>query len=244
MRNTRERLERRLDNINIKAVSAPDRQLIVTADAKSGEQPIRLEAKATVAGGQVDGLAVPVDFKFDAPGHPAAVGDGKRRGPAERIDRVAERPRRHVRQRQVSAATPRRSSPESRSSRADLDFQRLDFEDAKTSLNSGPDSGTAARNDSGWSTRDIDLRGLNFVDGQINVSAATLGPRRAAPCAGQDRKHGRKTASCECRCPEIGLYEGQAAAGFAVDASVPTPVYALRANLANVRALQTAHQRR
>jgi AsmA protein len=37
---------------------------------------------------------------------------------------------------------------------------------------------------------------------------------------------------------EIGLYEGQAAAGFAVDASVPTPVYALRANLANVRALQ------
>ena len=236
MRNARERLERRLDNINIKAVSAPDRQLIVTADAKSGEQPIRLEAKATVAGGQVDGLAVPVDFKFDAPGilPQSVTGNGEVRlsGSTVSLNGLAGMFGNARFSGYASAELAGKPFV-----KADLDFQRLDFEDAKTSLNSGPDSGTAARNDSGWSTRDIDLRGLNFVDGQINVSAATLGlgALRLAPVKIESTV---ENGILRMSLSEIGLYEGQAAAGFAVDASVPTPVYALRANLANVRALQ------
>ena len=36
---------------------------------------------------------------------------------------------------------------------------------------------------------------------------------------------------------ELGLYEGRAAAGLALDASIPSPIFALRAQLAGVRAL-------
>ena len=133
MRNTRERLERRLDNINIKAVSAPDRQLIVTADAKSGEQPIRLEAKATVAGGQVDGLAVPVDFKFDAPGilPQSVTGNGEVRlsGSTVSLNGLAGMFGNARFSGYASAELAGKPFV-----KADLDFQRLDFEDAKTKI--------------------------------------------------------------------------------------------------------------
>ncbi len=236
MRNTRERLERRLDSINIKAVSAPDHQLIVTADAKSGEQPIRIEAKATIAGGKVDGLTVPVDFKFDAPGIlPQSVsGNGEIRLSGSTVTLNGLTGMFGNARFSGSASAELNGKP---IVKADLDFQRLDFEEAKTSLNSGSESGTAARSDGGWSTRDIDLRGLNFVDGQLNVSAATLGlgALRLAPVKIESTV---ENGILRMSLAEIGLYEGQAAAGFAIDASVPTPVYALRANLANVRALQ------
>ena len=61
-------IENKIDKINVKAIATPGRKLDVTVDARSDGQIFKLEVKATVPTGPVDGLTLPVEFKLDAPG--------------------------------------------------------------------------------------------------------------------------------------------------------------------------------
>jgi AsmA protein len=88
----------------------------------------------------------------------------------------------------------------------------------------------------GWSTEPIKLDGLNYVDADFQISAAALniGALRINPAKIEGTLSSgivRMTLS------ELGLYDGKAAAGLALDASIPSPIFALRAELRGVRAL-------
>src|SRR5262245_24958485 len=50
-KDTRNRVESRIEKLNVKALALPGRKLDVTADARSGDQPFKLEAKTTVPNG-------------------------------------------------------------------------------------------------------------------------------------------------------------------------------------------------
>jgi AsmA protein len=87
-----------------------------------------------------------------------------------------------------------------------------------------------------WNDKPFDLRGLNYVDAQTHLSIGELdiGAIKIAPLEVEATLADgivRGTAS------KIGIYEGLAAAGIALDASADTPSFALRAELRQVHAL-------
>src|SRR5687768_1370353 len=67
-RDPRRNIENRIEQINVKAITQPGRKVDVTTDARSGDQTFKVEVKATIPTGPVDGMTLPVDFKIDAPG--------------------------------------------------------------------------------------------------------------------------------------------------------------------------------
>jgi AsmA protein len=222
----RNRVEQKLEKLNVKAIATPGRKLDVTADARSGDQTFKLDAKATVPGGPVDGLTVPIDFKLDAPGTlPQALsgnGEIKLGGNTIAINNLsgtlgAARFSGHA---SVEATTKPLV-------KVNLDFKQLDLETP---------SAVGAKSPQGWSETPIKLDGLNYVDADFQISAATLnvGTLKLTPVKVEGTLASgivRMTLS------EIGLYDGRAAVGLALDASIPSPIYALRADLRGVRAL-------
>jgi len=104
------------------------------------------------------------------------------------------------------------------------------------------DTGTAATSSTPpaapqpWSDQPFDLRGLNYVDAQTHLSIGELdiGAIKIAPLEVEATLADgivRGTAS------KIGIYEGLAAAGIAMDASADMLSFALRAELRQVHAL-------
>jgi AsmA protein len=223
----RNRVENRIEKINVKVIAMPGRKLDVTAEARSADQTFKLEVKATVPTGPVDGMTLPVDFKMDAPGMlPQALtgnGEVKLSGTTITINSLAG-----------MLGTARFSGYASIEAttkplvKVNLDFKQLDI-DAPSAVSSKPPL-------QGWSEEPIKLDGLNYVDADFQVSAAALniGTLKLAPTKVEGTLASgivRMTLS------EIGLYDGRAAAGLAIDASIPAPIYALRADLRGVRAL-------
>jgi AsmA protein len=123
----------------------------------------------------------------------------------------------------------------------DLDFQRLDVagpaaaSPAQPSLSSqgSPPSQPSQRP---WSNAPIDLKGLNYVDAQIRISAAALdiGEAQFAPAALDAMLAG---GVFKANVSNLGAYGGLANGDLIVDASADDPAYALRSDLAGVRAL-------
>lgn len=226
-KDARNRVENRIEKLNVKAIATPGRKLDVTADARSGDQSFKLDAKATVPTGPVEGLTVPIDFKLDAPGTlPQALsgnGEIKLGGSTIAINNLsgmlgAARFSGHA---SIEATTKPLV-------KVNLDFKQLDI-DAPAATGSKPPP-------QGWSETPIKLDGLNYVDADFQISAAALnvGSLKLAPV-----KVDGTLASGIVRMTlsEMGLYEGKAAVGIALDASIPSPIYALRADLRGVRAM-------
>jgi AsmA protein len=109
----------------------------------------------------------------------------------------------------------------------DLDFQRFDLPLARTP------PGTTVQ---AWSNAPFDLTGLNYVDAQVRISAAevTLGQAQFAPAAIETTLAGgvMKTAVAN-----LGAYGGQASGEMIVDATAPSPTFAMHCDLVNVGAL-------
>jgi AsmA protein len=223
----RNRVENRLEKINVKALASPGRKLDVTADARSGDQPFKLEAKATIPTGPVDNMTLPVEFKAEAPGLlPQALsgnGEIKFSGTTITINSLSGL--------MGNARFSGYASIEATTKplvKVNLDFKQLDI-DAPSAVGSKP-AGES------WSTEQIKLDGLNYVDADFQISAAELniGTLKLAPAKIEGSLSSgivRMTLS------ELGLYDGKAAAGLALDASIPSPIFALRAELRGVRAL-------
>lgn len=225
----RHRVETRVKNVNVTAIAAGERKLDVTADAAAGDQTFKLEAKATIPTGPVDGMTMPIDFTLEAPGMlPHALsgnGEVKLSGNTVTINSLTG-----------MLGTARFSGYASIEAttkplvKVNLDFKQLDI-DAPSAVSSSPSTQTQ-----GWSDEIVRLDGLNYVDAEFQVSAAELniGTLRLSPAKIEGSL---ASGIVKMTLSELGLYDGRAAVGLALDASIATPIYALRADLRGVRAL-------
>ena len=229
-------VENRLDKVRVDATIDADRNMKVAFDAIAGGEPIGLSASTTVPQGSLADVTIPVDFKLKVPAilteQLSASAQVKFDGSTILID--------SLRGDLDGAAFKGNASVELVSKpqvKINLDLIRIGIAEAAVS-NSGttatPSASTASLPP--WSNEPIDLRGLNYVDaqahiaiGELNIGAIKIAPLEVDASLADGIVRG--TAS------KIGIYEGQAAAGLAMDASSDTPSFAVRAELRQVRAL-------
>ena len=226
--NVRDRVENRIEGINVDIRLGSDRNVKVTGSARTGNQPVKFEVKAVLPPAPLERQNIPVQLVFESPGALQAplsakaevrlngnvimingltgtLGDGAFNGWAS-VD-VASKPLVKV----------------------DLDFQRLDV--AKTQATSQDAQGTQP-----WSNATIDLNGLNYVDFQVRISAAELdiGKARLAPASIDARL---ASGVLRASFANLGAYDGLISGQVAIDASTGNSSYALAIDLVGVRAL-------
>ena len=126
--------------------------------------------------------------------------------------------------------------------KGDLDVQRLDIMAARPAAGGGAASapgGGRAQSQAGqpWSSQSLRLAGLNYVDADVQLSAAELnvGTFRFAPIA----VHTTLTdGHLDAALSRTGMYGGQVEGTATVDVSGGAPVHAFRIDLRGARALQ------
>jgi len=225
--NPRDRVESRIEGLNADAIMTADRKLRITGNARSGNQPLKFDIKATAPNAPLERQSIPTEFTIDAPallpssvtgkaevrlngnliqinGLSGMFGDGAFNGWAS-VD-IASKPL----------------------VKLDLDFHRLTVAIAK----SAPGSAKAP-----WSNATIDINGLNYFDAQARISAAllSLGDTQFAPAAIEGSL---ASGVLKLRVANLGTYGGQANGDLTIDASTAVPSYALQTDLVGVRALQ------
>jgi AsmA protein len=236
--NPRDRVDDRIDGINIEAAIGGDRTINLTGSAHASEHPLKFRLKAAMPAPPVARQNIPVDLVLDMPdalktplsgraevrlngsvvminGVTGTLGDGAFNGWAS-VD-IASKPL----------------------VKLDLDFQRLEVagpaaaSPAQPSQSSPPSQQPSQQP---WSNAPIDLKGLNYVDAQIRISAAALniGEAQFAPAAIDAMLAG---GVLKANVSNLGAYGGLANGDLIVDASADDPAYALRSDLAGVRAL-------
>ncbi len=228
--NVRDRVNNRIDGINAKAVMSEDRKVTITGRAKSGEQPLTFEIGAIAPAHPGERQNIPVEFKLEAPGTLqaplSAKAEVRLNGAVVMINGVSGTLGDGAFNGWASADLSSKPLV-----KLDLDFQRLDV---------APSAKSAAPSAQGlqhaWSNVTIDLTGLNYVDVQARLSAAeiNIGDAHFAPAAIDGALAG---GVLKVRFANLGAYGGQANGDLIVDASLPSPTYSLRAELAGVRAL-------
>jgi AsmA protein len=225
--NARDRVERRIDNINADAVIDADRKIKMTGTARTADEPVKFEIKATAPTPHSERRNIPIELALDAPnllraplvgkadirlngsivminGITGTLGDGAFNGWAS-VD-VESKPLVKV----------------------DLDFQRLEIAMPKAPSQSGSQP---------WSDAPINLTGLNYVDAQVRVSAAQLnvGDSQFAPAEIDATLAG---GVLKASVANLGTYGGQASGEAIVDVTSGNPAYAMHCDLVGVRALQ------
>ncbi|GAB1717935.1 MAG: AsmA [Nitrobacter sp.] len=216
-------------DINASVTSAADRKINITGDARPGGRALTFSIAATPPAGPLGPQNIPTELTLEISGAPArrltaraevringemllvnglsgSLDGGKFNGWAS-VD-LASKPLVKV----------------------DLDFQRLDL-GARPPRTGVPRSGAQP-----WSDAPIDVRGLNYVDAQITLSAAELkiGEARFAPASVEaDIAGGLLKATFS----NLGAYDGQARGVLAIDAKASNPSYALKTDVTGVRAL-------
>ncbi|WP_375785850.1 AsmA family protein [Bradyrhizobium sp. Pha-3] len=229
--NVRDRVENRIETLNADATIGNDRRIVVTGSASTGDKPLKFEIRATAPQAPLDHQSVPAEFNIDAPGLlPAPIkanaearlngtvvmfngvsgtlGDGGFTGWAS-VDFASNKPL----------------------VKLDLDFQRMTMALTPSQPDAAQPLGTNI-----WSNASIDLGGLNYVDAQARISAAELviGDGRFAQAAIDASVD---SGVLKARLGNLGAYEGTANGDVTIDARGATPTYALRLDLAGVRAL-------
>jgi AsmA protein len=228
--NPRDRVDDRIEGINADAVIGGDRKIKLTGSAHASEHPLKFEIRATMPAPPLARQNIPVDLMLDVPGVlqtplsgragvrlngsivminglTGTLGDGAFNGWAS-VD-IASKPL----------------------VKLDLDFQRLDIGGSTAASPAQPSQASQP-----WSNAPIDLKGLNYVDAQIRVSAAALnvGEAQFAPAAIDATLAG---GVLKANVSNLGAYGGQANGDLVVDVSAGDPTYTLRSDLVGVRAL-------
>ncbi|UFX45650.1 AsmA family protein [Bradyrhizobium sp. 41S5] len=229
--NVRDRVENRIETLNADATIGNDRKIVVTGSASTSDKPLKFEIRATAPQAPLERQNVPAEFNIDAPGLlPAAItanaevrlngtvvlfngvsgtlGDGGFTGWAS-VDFASNKPL----------------------VKLDLDFQRMTM-----ALRPGQPDAAQPLGTNSWSNVSIDLGGLNYVDAQARISAAELviGDGRFAQA---EIDASVDSGVLKARLADLGAYEGTANGDVTIDARTTTPTYALRLDLAGVRAL-------
>ncbi|WP_024583672.1 MULTISPECIES: AsmA family protein [Bradyrhizobium] len=229
--NVRDRVENRIETLNADATIGDDRRIVLTGNARTGDKPLKFEIRATAPQAPLERQSVPAEFNIDAPGLlPAAIkanaevrlngtvvmfngvsgtlGDGGFTGWAS-VDFASNKPL----------------------VKLDLDFQRISL-----ALTPGQSGATQPLGTNTWSNASIDLSGLNYVDAQARISTAELviGDGRFAQAA---IDASIDSGVLNGKLGNLGAYEGTANGDVSIDVRSATPSYALRLDLAGVRAL-------
>ncbi|MDP1583218.1 MAG: AsmA family protein [Bradyrhizobium sp.] len=224
--NLRDRVENRLEAINAEATIDADRKVRITGTAKASDHPLKFDINATVPAPPLERQNIPIEIVLEAPGQlqePISAKAGVRlNGSTVMINGLSGM--------LGDAAFNGWASVDLASKpllKLDLDFQRLDLGGATPHGTSGAQP---------WSNATFDVSGLNYLDAQLRVSAAELavGGAQFAPAA-IDATLG--SGVLKVRFSNLGAYGGQASGEVTADASAAEPSFALRSDLAGVRAL-------
>jgi AsmA protein len=240
MSNARDRVEMRIDRIALTASLSADEGRL-EARAYAGDQPVRLQATAKSPLAGFEGSNVPVDFSFEAPGFLegtlTGASDVRFAGSILRINGLTGK---------IGASRLTGWVSLDVSSKllvkGDFDVQRLDVAAAHPAAGGGAASapgggGAQSQASQPWSSQPARLAGLNYVDADVQFSAAELnvGSFRFAPIAVHATlADGLLNAALS----RTGIYGGQAEGTASVDVSGGAPMHALRIDLAGARALQ------
>jgi AsmA protein len=226
-------VESRIDAIAVSGSLSADRLLAAKVSGRWGEQALRADIKTKLPAEGGEGRGAPLDFTVEAPGLlldaltgraevgtsgtlltvnslAGAVGKSRFNGVAS-VD-LADKPL----------------------IKLNLDLQRLDL--AVSSAGISSNAATPAGLDQPWSDRAVNLDGLNYLDAEMQITAADLriDRFRFAPISiGAILADGKLTAGLV----KTGAYGGQIQGTLVVDASQAEPSHALRIDLTGVRAL-------
>lgn len=227
-------VESKLDNIELIGSLAESRQLDAIVSARSGEQLLRLTLKGTAPKGGFDGRPLPLDFVFDAPGLLEGVLTGSTEIRATKSILRFNNINGSVAANRFSgwASVDVADKP---LVKVELDFQKLDIGTVRAA-GSGSGTTTSGGVDQPWSTAPINLESLNYVDAEIQLSAAGLNfsSFHFAPIAvNATLNNGIVRAAFS----QMGIYGGQATGGIAADVTRPEHSYAVAINIVGMRAL-------
>ena len=232
--NVRDRIEDRIDSINADARIGGDRKIAITGNARASAHPMKFDIKATAPIFPVERQTVPVELTLDTAGLLAAPLSAKAEvrlnGAIVMINGLSGA--------LGDSAFNGWASVDLASKplvKLDLDFQRLEIAIPKAGSASAPRPADQ-QGPQPWSSATIDVTWLNYVDAQIRASAASLdiGQAHFAPAAIDATLGG---GVLKATFAHLGVYEGQANGEVTIDASSGEPNYALRTDLAGVRAL-------
>jgi AsmA protein len=223
--NQQDGFEQHIEGINAEARIGDDRKLDITGSARAGDQPLSLEIKATVPPQAKQNIPVELSVGITGAQPPALTAKAEVRlnGAVVSINGVSGT--------LGGGAFNGWASVDLASKpliKIDLDFQQLDI--AATGA-AAPSPGLQP-----WSDATLDLRGLNYVDAQIKISAAGLniGAAHAAPAAIDATL---ADGIFKCGFPNLGVYDGHASGEATLDVTSGNPVYTLHSDLTDVRAL-------
>ncbi len=226
-------VESKLENVELVGSLAENRQLDAIVSAQSDGQVLRLTLKGAAPKGGFDGRPLPLDFSFEAPGllDGALTGSSEVRatGSLIRFNNI-----------NGSIAANRFSGwasvevSDKPLVKVELDFQKLDIGAPRAA---GSGSGvTTGGVDQPWSTAPVNLESLNYVDAEIQLSAAALnvGAFHFAPIAVNATLN---NGIVQAAFSQMGIYGGQATGGIAADVTRADHSYAIALNIAGMRAL-------
>jgi AsmA protein len=224
--NVHDRVENRIDGIEADATIGADRKVKVTGSARAGSSPFKFDVTGVAPQPPIERQNIPVDIHVDAPellhAPLAAKAELRLSGSLIRFNGVSGT--------FGDGSFSGWASVEASSKplvKLDLDFQRFDIPLAKAP------PGTPMQ---AWSNAPFELTGLNYVDAQVRISAAefSIGQAQFAPAAIEATLAGGvlKTAVAD-----LGAYGGQANGEMIVDATAPSPTFAMHCDLVNVGAL-------
>ena len=229
----RRSVENRLDKINADLTIGSDLKTRLSLSGNASGQPLTLEAEAKVP--RLLPQPVPVSFVFKAPGllrnAVTAAADVKIDGSLIRMETLSGT---------IDDAKFSGSASVDVASKplvnVDLAIDQLALRPNTRPNAAVQDSPAPSATPASWSDKPFDVRTLNYVDAQVRLAIGTLelDTLRIAPIEIEGSINSgvvRGTLS------KIGIYEGMAAAGLAMDAASDTPSFALRSELRQVRAL-------
>lgn len=223
--NTHDKVEEQIEAINATAAIGADLQLVMNATAQSGGHPLKLDLRAELPVDEATRHNMSMELTFEAPSLMSetltAKADVRVAGTIIRMNGVSGafggKPFAGW------ASVDLASKP---LVKLDLDIQDLAI---------GKPEQTATQASAPWSDTPFDLRGLNYVDAEMRISAARLayGDLRIAPLAfGATLDRGTLTAKVE----NLGIYDGLANGALTLDASDATPRLSAQGDLAGIRA--------
>ena len=224
--NLRDRVERRIEALNADIIIDSDRKVMLSGSARRDGHPLKFEIKATPPATPIERQNIPTEIKIDAPDLlPApltAKAEARLNGSVVMINSVTGA--------LGDAAFNGWASVDLSSKplvKLDLDFQKL-------AVATTPNTGSTSAQP--WSSATIDVNGLNYIDLQVRVSAAELkiGDARFTPAAIDATL---TSGVLKAQVSNVGAYDGNANGDLTLDVSTANPTYAMRADLAGVRAL-------
>lgn len=228
--NARDGVEDRIDGIGAAIDIAADRRIDATGNASLGGQPVKFAVKAALPAAQ-ERQTIPMQLSFDAPGlltqSLSASAEVRINGSVLMINSLTGTLGDGPFNGWASADLAGKPLV-----KLDLDFQKLDI--GMPARNAATPSGF--KETKPWSDAPIDLRGLNYLDAQLRISATQLsiGDVRFAPAA---IDAALSSGVLKANFAKLGAYGGEAAGDFSIDASGTMPAYTLRADLDGARAL-------